>query len=433
MTISTKPYIGSRDFFPEDMRFRRWMFETQERVCRSYGYGEYSAPILEPLELYSAKSSEEIVSEQLYRFTDRGDREVAIRPEMTPTLARMIASRLNELVLPLRLYSIANFMRYERPGKGRLREFFQLNVDLIGAPSYTADAEVIMIAADILLAYGASLKDFTIRYSDRRLLDSYLKGIAPDRLRLIGRVLDKREKISAHEFESGLNELCDADEKRRILDFVGMSSSDLGALAWKGEIDDQPVSHLLSVESTLKGCGLGEALRFDPGIMRGFDYYTGLIFEINDSHPENRRALFGGGRYDRLLGLYGKRDVPAVGFGMGDVTLENFIRMHGLESAHIAQDEGVFITLFSEDLYTHSLKLAEGLRKRGVTAEISLEPSKKFGRQFELAQKKRRRYAIILGEDEIRNGICRLKDLQSGEQYDFTEEGLYRFFDERKI
>ncbi len=421
MALSTKPYIGSRDFFPEDMRFRNWMFDVQRRTAQSYGYLEYGAPILEPLDLYRAKSSEEIVSEQLYRFVDRGEREVAIRPELTPTLARMVASRLQEEPRPVRWFNIGNFMRYERPGRGRLREFFQLNVDLLGSANAAADAEVLTLGADILRAYGANESQFQIRYSDRRLLDSYFKTAAPEKRRSLGRLIDKRDKTPPAEFQALLEAECDDPALvKRVYQLFELKLADLAGLASAGEIDPAAAEFLLGLDRDLARLGYADCAAFDPTIMRGFDYYTGFIFEIYDLHPENNRALFGGGRYDRLLGLFGKEEIPAVGFGMGDVTLENFLRVHDLVPPALHGRQGVFVALMSEEVRSAASELARDLRAAGLTCEMALEPAKKIGKQFELADRKGRRYVALLGPDEVARGVLRVKDLESGEQFDLT-------------
>lgn len=421
MALSTKPYIGSRDFFPEDMRFRNWMFDVQRQVAQRYGYQEYGAPLLEPLDLYRAKSSEEIVSEQLYRFVDRGEREVAIRPELTPTLARMVASRLQEEPRPVRWFNIGNFMRYERPGRGRLREFYQLNVDLLGAGSAAADAEVLTLGADILRAYGAGGEHFQIRYSDRRLLDSYFNSVAPEKRRNLGRLIDKRDKTPPAEFQTLLEAECgDPALVKRVYQLFDLKLADLAGLAATGAIDPAAAEFLTGLDRDLAARGYGDAAVFDPTIMRGFDYYTGFIFEIYDLHPENNRALFGGGRYDRLLGLFGKEEIPAVGFGMGDVTLENFLRVHNLVPAALQSRNGVFVALMSEDGRGAADELARELRALGVNCEMALEPAKKIGKQFELADRKGRRYVALLGPDEVARGVVRVKDLETGEQFDLT-------------
>lgn len=427
MSVSTKPYIGTRDFYPEDMAFRSWMFGIQRRVCERYGYVEYSAPTIEPLSLYQAKSSEEIVNEQIYRFTDRGEREVAIRPEMTPTLARMVAAKSAQMIRPLRWYSIGNFMRYERPGRGRLREFFQLNADLIGSASPGADAEILTLAADLLFEYGARKEDFTLRYSDRRLFESYLKNVPVERLRSIGRLLDKREKIGPEEFERQLAVECpDRAEAQKVQRYLALEADELVGLTEKGELDAAAVAHLDAVRKLCEESMPG-VLKFDPGIVRGFDYYTGLIFEINDNDPENRRALFGGGRYDRLLGLFGKEQIPAVGFGMGDVTLEQFIESRGLKPSGLSDKTGVFVALFSESMRGQCAAIAGELRKQGIQAEVSLDATGKFGKQLELAERKNHRYVLIYGEDEAKKGLVRIKDLKSGEQKDIEKANLVGF------
>ncbi len=401
------------------------MFQIQKDTCRRYGFVEYGAPILEPLSLYQAKSSEEIVGEQIYRFTDRGDREVAIRPEMTPTLARMVAARWKELPSPLRYFSIANFMRYERPGKGRLREFFQLNVDLIGSSSPAADAEILGLAADLLLQYGAKNSDFTIRFSDRRFLQSYLGKVPAEKMREVGRLLDKREKIGDEAFRVSLMELLgDAGLVKRVESYLKLELKDLPALVESGDLDKSAVEHLLSVERLARFTPASASLAFDTGIVRGFDYYTGLIFEINDNHPENRRALFGGGRYDRLMGLFGGEEIPAVGFGMGDVTLDDFLEAHSLKPEQLAHPEGFFLSLFHDTLLEPTLQLAGELRQNGIDLEVSFDAGGKFKKQLQSAERKKKRYVIIMGEDEWKSGKIKLKDLVTGDQQEYPAKNL---------
>jgi histidyl-tRNA synthetase len=439
MSISSKPYTGSRDFYPDDMRFRNWMFSKQQEICLKAGYTEYNAPILEPLSLYLAKSSEEIVSEQLFNFKDRGDRDVAIRPEMTPTLARMVAARRNELTFPLRMYSIANFMRYERPGRGRLREFYQLNVDLLGSSSPAADAEILSVAVEILYSYGANNTQFLLKYSDRRIYDGYFSEMKNESLRELGRLLDKREKIPVDEFESEVSKLTEMYDLNTIksaagdfLDyvnkFINLKEDNIRALADSGVIAPETAAHLEMVTLLMKEGGYSEVVRFDPGIIRGFDYYTGLIFEINDLHPDNRRALFGGGRYDRLLGLFGKEETPAVGFGMGDVTLQNFLEIHNLVHPDIHKPSGIFISLFDDSMLSEVIKIGNDLRKDGLTAEVSMDSAGRLKKQFQTAEKKGRRYMVILGENEIKAGEVQVKDLLTGTQETVKRNLLSEYF-----
>ena len=419
--VSFKPYIGTRDFYPEDMDFRNWMTGRLRGVCGGYGYREYSAPILEPVSLYEIKSSEEIVSEQLYRFTDRGDRDVAIRPEMTPTLARLVAGRIKQLSRPLRWFSIANFMRYERPGRGRLREFYQLNVDLIGTSAPSADAEIFAMGLDLLRSFGASDDMFVLRFNDRRILDGWFKDMPAEKLRAVGRLLDKKDKIGTEEFESQLKaELGDDALVKQVFEYLELTVDSLVAAADAGRVDAEVADNLKQLVALLepaRGADGSLPVEFSPGIVRGFDYYTGVIFEIYDRHPDNQRALFGGGRYDRLIGLFGKEDVPAVGFGMGDVTLENFITDHGLRP-DADTSSGAFLALFAADFQADNLKLARELREQGVLVETALEPTKKLGKQFELAEKKGRRFVLLQGADELERGVVRVKDLTTGDQTD---------------
>ena len=442
MAAKFRPYPGTRDFYPAEMEFRNWMFQTQREVCERYGYGEYQAPVLESTDLYRAKSSEEIVNEQLYTFTDRGDREVSIRPEMTPTLARMAVDRPASCLLPLRWFSIANFMRYERPGRGRLREFYQLNVDLLGAKGPGADAEILMIAVDLMRAYGASDDMFVVRISDRRLLDLWIGIDDREKLRRIGRLIDKKEKITEEAFAEELAKECeDPQLESRVRSFLAMDNASLDRepdeivahLKLEGQKADDllgVLNHLIEVRLLLRKSGHEAAVLFDPAIVRGFDYYTGLVFEIYDTNPENRRAIFGGGRYDRLLGQFGKEDIPAVGFGMGDVTLEHFLEGHGLKSARTVSHRA-FLTLMNNDLLGETLKLASELRSEGVHIEASLEATKKFGKQFELAEKKGFRYVLILGEDEAKAGTVIIKDLQTGSQHAETRHTVADYLKKR--
>ncbi len=422
-----QPYPGTRDFYPSGMNFHNWLFEVQRKVCKLYGYEEYSAPILEFTDLYRSKSSEEIVNDQLYTFIDRGNREVSIRPEMTPTLARMIATRQTQFIYPLRWFSIANFMRYERPGKGRLREFYQLNVDLIGSDSIYSDVEILSIAIDILKAYGAKEDDFIIRYSHRKLLDLWMDFNDSienkEKLRKIGRLLDKREKITEEEFEKALKEICNDEEIKKIRNFLSLNFKNYKEIIKNDKIGKKEeilsiFENFINIIKFLESNHNARNLIFDPSIVRGFDYYTGIIFEIYDNHPENRRAIFGGGRYDKLIGQFGKLDLPAIGFGMGDVTLESFLRIHHLVP-EFKTKMGFYLALFDETLYEEYLRIASILRKGGLPVEISLQKVRKIGKEFEHAQKKGFDYVLIMGEEEFKNELIQIKNLKTGKQFSY--------------
>lgn len=294
--INTEPYKGVRDFYPEDMVVQNYIFGVWKKVAKQFNYQEYTASILEYAELYRSKGSDEIVNDQMYVFKDKGDREVALRPEMTPTLARMIAAKRKSLKFPLRWFSIPNVFRYERPQRGRKREHWQLNCDLMGIVEndpINAEVEIISLTHKIMKEFGAKDEDFIIKINNRIAMETALleQGIAKENIPILFRQWDKE----------GM-----PDDKK---------------ILWASASD--------SLLKSLKEKGVSNA-QFDPSIIRGFDYYTGMVFEVFDTNPENRRSLFGGGRYDNLLEMFGVEPVPTVGFGMGDVTIKDFLITHNL-------------------------------------------------------------------------------------------------------
>lgn len=298
--LSTDSYKGVRDFYPEDMAVQNYIFGVWRKIAEEFRYQEYSASILEYADLYRAKGerNEEIVNDQMYLFTDKGDREVALRPEMTPTLARMIAARRKGLKLPLRWYSIPNCFRYERPQRGRRREHWQLNCDIMGIAGIDAEVEIITLSYNIMKAFGAKDEDFEIRINSRKLLEeAYGKQMF--------HLLDRKDKMEQVEFEAEWNKLSDKPYRE-----VG------------------PNDEITEIVKALDTKGIKTV--FSSSLTRGFDYYTGMVFEVFDTNPENRRALFGGGRYDNLLEMFGVEPLPTVGFGMGDVTIRDFLETHNL-------------------------------------------------------------------------------------------------------
>ncbi len=308
-SLSTESYKGVRDFYPEDMAIQNYIFEMWRRVAKSFGYVEYGASILEPVELYKAKSSEEIVNDQMFTFTDRGNRNVALRPEMTPTLARMVAGKRKSLKFPIRWFSIPNVFRYERSQRGRRREHWQLNCDIIGIAGIEAEVEIISIAHAIMKSFGANDKDFEIRINSRKLLQKIYSPILknPSKPEEMFRIMDKKEKMEKEEFESEWVKLFTEPFK-------------------EATIIDSP--ELSTIMKNLKDKGI--ETKFSPSVTRGFDYYTDVVFEVFDTSQENNRSLFGGGRYDNLLKIFGVEPIPAVGFGMGDVTIRDFLETHNL-------------------------------------------------------------------------------------------------------
>jgi len=296
--LSTLPYKGVRDFYPETMAFLRYFIKTCNTFCEKVGYVEYGASILEPSELYKAKGAEnaELASEQTYTFVDRGEREVTLRPEMTPTVARMVAGKRRELGFPLRLYSVANFFRYERPQRGRTREFWQLNVDLFGTESLYADAEILGMAYGLMKSFGADDTDFTIKVGSRVWLDMLVRelDLSDESYAALKRLLDAKDKMPESEFAEKLAEL-------------GVSKELI--------LGSEPPADIARMLAEFRAVNINNIV-FDPSIVRGFDYYSGMVFEVFDTHPDNNRALFGGGRYDNLTSLFDDEAVAGVGFAM---------------------------------------------------------------------------------------------------------------------
>ena len=398
-SVSTEPYKGVRDFYPEDQFIQRYIFEHMERVCELYGYEEYNASILESAELYRAKTSEEIVNEQTYTFTDRGDREVTLRPEMTPTFARMIAARQRDIPMPARWYTIANVFRYERPQRGRLREHWQLNADMVGVSGIQADAEILAMAHAIMQSFGATERDFEIHVSDRRILDNIYDtvGVAGELRAHITRLLDRRNKID--NFTEALTEtLKDTEKTSLLIDQIERITS---------------TAYLEELRIALEHMGVNNMV-VDTKITRGFDYYTGMVFEVFDTNPENRRSMFGGGRYDNLLSLFGNDPIPTVGFAMGDVTARDFLESHNLLPAYAPATE-LMIAVVEESAIGHAVRLAQDLRREDVTVAVNFS-GKKVGDQIRQADKMKIPFVIAIGSKERESGRYTIKNLATGNE-----------------
>ena len=405
--LSTESYKGVRDFYPEDKFIQNYIFGVMRSTVESFGYSEYDASILEPAELYKAKSGEEIVNEQTYTFTDRGEREVTLRPEMTPTVARMVAARSRELTFPLRWYSIPNLFRYEKPQRGRLREHWQLNVDLFGATGVSADAEVITVAYMVMKNLGAKDDDFTIKLNSRKLLQDLFAIFALDaeQSQRVTKLLDKKEKLDPSDFTTGITEVI-GDKAEKFVALVSSNENLLEQLTDKDSAKD-----LINLIEILSAQGV-KNVEFVPSITRGFDYYTGMVFEVFDTNPENSRALFGGGRYDDLLDMFGVDKVPTVGFGMGDVTATDFLAVRNLLPTYHSPAE-LYICVLKSDYVSNATALAHALRAEHVNVSIDLS-GKKVGDQIKIADKQKIPYILVIGEDEIKTDMYTLKNLETG-------------------
>ena len=414
---------GFRDFFPEDLALRTHLFDAMRRVARRYGFEEYDGPPLEALELYTGKSGDEIVA-QLYAFTDKGGREVALRPEMTPTLARMVAQRANGLRKPIRWFSIPQLFRYERQQRGRLREHFQLNCDLIGEPGPLGDAEIIALAIDVMRELDLTAADVRVRLSDRRLLAVLLEesGVGGDAERQ-GLAFQALDKVGRPEYGT----------RKKALHAAGVSETAIAALESFPEIRTlsdlerrysaaaaaaQPLRRTMEA---LEAMGLGEFVDLDLTIVRGLAYYTGTVFELFDAQGA-LRAICGGGRYDDLLERVGGVNLPALGFGMGDVVLGELLKERGKAPAAPASAE-VFLVAATADDREEVWRLAHQLRDGGLRVEFSLAEDK-VGRQLKLADARRARLAVVLGPEERGRGAAVVRDLGNGSQREVALSAL---------
>ena len=330
--LNTEPYKGVRDFYPEDQAIQSYIFSKMQKVAKSFGYNEYGASVLEPAELYQAKSGEEIVNEQTYTFTDRGDRQVTLRPEMTPTIARMVAARKQELAFPLRWYSIPNLFRYEKPQRGRVREHWQLNVDIFGVSNTEAEIEIISMSSAIMRESGLKDADFEIRINSRKVINYILDDLMSLDEAVaykVSKLIDKKDKISKEDFENAIKDLI-PDKGQEFLTLINSKNfEEFAAKLPQNQEVIEKIDEIREVMARLEKLGITNVV-FDQALMRGFDYYTGIVFEVFDKHPENNRSIFGGGRYDDLLAIFGGDKVPAFGFGMGDVMIRNVLETYKL-------------------------------------------------------------------------------------------------------
>ena len=414
--MQTKALPGFRDFYPDDLALRAHIFRTWRTVATRYGFEEYDGPPLEPLDLYTTKSGDEIVG-QLYTFTDKGDRQVALRPEMTPTLARMVAAQAGQLRKPIRWFSIPQLFRYERQQRGRLREHFQLNCDLIGETGTLADAEIIALAIDVVRAFGLKSSDVRVRLSDRRLINQLLYSfdLTEVQVSAIYTWLDKQGRSA---YAANLQRLNDLNIDPDIIAFLNAACEvkDIGKL--KRVLAKKPdlklsVSHLEEVVDALSAMDLADFVDIDLGVVRGLAYYTGTVFEIFDT-GRTLRAICGGGRYDNLLDAVGGVALPAVGFGMGDVVLGELLKDKGLVPSDVSSID-VFLAFITPEDLPHALALARLLRDAGLRVEYPLSPQA-VGKQLKLADSRNARLAVVVGPDERARGEIVIKDLRTGSQ-----------------
>lgn len=405
---------GTREFYPEQMALRNFINDKVRAASEAFGYIEWDAPFIETIDLYAAKSGEELVKKQSFVFTDRGGEEVTLRPELTPSLARMIAARQGELVFPVRWWSFGPFWRYEQPQKGRTREFFQWNVDLLGADSPEADAELIAVGVTFLRSVGLAPAQATIFVNDRRLMNSQFEAIgipAENRTDVLG-LIDRRGKMDPAKWDEYALEIGLSPSQIEVLKSI-LSNSDL----WKTSPE------LTRLFSALDALDAREFVKFDPNITRGLLYYTGTVFEAYETSGSVRRAILGGGRYDNLLSDVGGQPLPAVGFAMGDVVIGIVLQEAGLLPEFEPSPAQVLVTVFDEELWMQSFALAAELRKVGLRAMVYPEPAK-LPKQFKFADKMKMKAVVTIGPDEAEKGLAAVKNLSSGEQVIVAREAV---------
>jgi histidyl-tRNA synthetase len=408
---------GFRDFYPEQLATRNYLISIWRDVARRYGFVEYDGPPLEPLELYTKKSGEEIVG-QLYAFTDKGDRQVALRPEMTPTLARMVAAKANAMRKPIRWFSIPQLFRYERQQKGRLREHFQLNVDIIGEASVAADAELLAVAIDIMRATGLTASDVRARISDRRLLTAVLieVGVKQTELPAVFAAIDKIGREPRDVTREKIEKAVASADAARGVDRALDRSTDLNALAAEFRSSRsvmESITRLREYMNFLDALGVGEWVDFDLSVVRGLAYYTGIVFELFDAKGEFR-AICGGGRYDDLLSTIGGIDLPALGFGMGDVVLTELLRARNLLPTPTLGTE-YWVAAEDDSMLPDVMKVAGKLREKSHSVEYALK-SQALARQLKAASSAGVENVVLLRRDDFARGNVTVKKLADGSE-----------------
>ena len=407
---------GTRDFYPEDMAIRNWIYQKMGEVSQLFGYVEYDGPILERIDLYAAKSGEELVKEQAFVFPDRGGDLITLRPELTPSLARMIAQKQKQLVFPQRWWSFGPFWRYERPQKGRTREFFQWNVDMLGSDSAESDAELIAVCATFFKKVGLNPNQVGIFINSRKLMDQVLRkiGVQPDLKMAVFRLIDRKDKLSPQEWQDfglslGLSES----------QFDGLKDALNNKNLWK---ESEEISSIMNI---LEKMDLGDYVTFDPQIIRGLDYYTGVVFEARDKDKEGR-AILGGGHYGNLVGDVGGEVLPGVGFAMGDVMLRLILEKYNCLPEKIDRSAEVLVTIFDETLFNDSLEIAAVLRNADIPT-IMVNEIQKLPKQFKYADRIGASIVLVIGPEEKTNNQVTVKNLKTRQQENVEVKNLVAF------
>jgi histidyl-tRNA synthetase len=406
---------GTRDFYPEQMAVRVWLYNIMREVSESFGYQEYEAPILESLELYASRSGDELVKEQAFAFTDRGGSEITLRPELTLSLARMIAQKQNELNFPVRWWSFGPFWRYERPQKGRTREFFQWNVDMLGVSSSEDDAETAAVLATFFQRVGLTSEQVILKVNNRRLMDDRFDAldILADRRPAVSSWIDRRDKMSPEAWmEYGKEIGLSPEQITKVKEML--ADKDL----WKQSAE------LTRFFAVIDALGLRHYFEFDSSVMRGLLYYTGTVFEAWEVGGDIKRSILGGGRYDNLTRDVGGDPIPGVGFAMGDVVIGLILEKYGLLPKDLTINPApVLVTVFNEECLLESFKLASELRRAGLNV-VCYPEAVKLPKQFKYADRIGAKVTLVLGPDEVEKGQVAVKNLVNGEQVSVSRETL---------
>ncbi|MDR2778900.1 MAG: histidine--tRNA ligase [Puniceicoccales bacterium] len=414
-----QPLAGFREFYPDDCAFRNFIFEHFRQTARTFGFEEYDAPVLEPVELFTAKSGEEIIL-QLFNFEDKGGRQVTMRPEMTPSLARMVGTRANTLKRPIKWFSISEMFRYERPQKGRLRSFYQFNADIFGNESSYADAEIVLLGIHVLRNFGLTAHDFHVRLSDRQLWTLFIRSynVGENEIPNVLGIIDKSEREEPLKIIESLDKICGGEGRKMFDELLEIktihSINDVREFFKKIENDaiGQRIDELAQLLARVEIFGLSDFVTIDFSIVRGLAYYTGFVFEIFERSGQSR-ALAGGGRYDNLIKKLGYPDLPAVGFAVGDVALGNLLKEKNFHP-RVSKNIHCFV-VYSSQTETLALRQATMLREQKINTDYCLE-STNFSKQLKMASQANAKYAIIFGEDEAKTGHTRVKDMSSGNE-----------------
>ncbi len=421
MSLPNSPIKGTADWFPEEFKIRKYIFDNWRKVCASFGYEEYMTPLVEDVAIYKAKSGDEVGGVELWTI-ERENEAYAIRPEMTPSVTRMVTRFYESKPKPIRLFSVANFMRFQKPQRGRNREFWQLNFDIFGSEKIEADIEILQMALEIMKSFNPPAGSFTMFVNDRVLIDYILSvecGVADEKRKEVVRLMDKSEKMKREDFGTALEEVgVSSAGVQALVDFLNIKEADKLVERFPAVADNLGFTRIMKILESLNIRGYGNWVKFQPNIIRGFDYYDGMVFEVFDNHPENNRSLFGGGRYNGLAGIFGKNSFPAVGCAPGDETLRLFLESWDL-LGQMKKEESYFLPRLAGVSDESFEKLASKLRGEGKILVTGLEESGLM-KAFDFGEKRGMSYVIIFGEEENSKRIYKVRDLKTREEKEFS-------------